>query len=62
MSVDAHLAELLRRHQALDKEIESEAAHAGADELKLTELKRKKLIIKDKIEKLKHAPPASALH
>ncbi|MBV9703518.1 MAG: DUF465 domain-containing protein [Methylobacteriaceae bacterium] len=56
MSVDAHLAELLRRHQALDKEIASESAHASVDELRLTELKRKKLMLKDKIERLKHEP------
>ncbi len=62
MSVDAHLAELMRRHQALAKEIESEMTHFSVDETKLTELKRKKLVLKDKIERLKQAPPGSTLH
>jgi hypothetical protein len=62
MSMDAHVAELLRRHQALDKEIESEMAHPAVDETRLMELKRKKLILKDKIERLKHAPPVETVH
>ncbi len=62
MSVDSHLAELLRRHQALDKQIESEMAHSSVDEIRLTELKRKKLYLKDKIEKLKHFPATGMAH
>jgi hypothetical protein len=62
MSMDAHVAELLRRHQALDKEIESEMGHSSVDETKLTELKRKKLILKDKIERLKQVASADMVH
>lgn len=61
MSLDAHLAELVRRHHALEREIEDQAAH-GSDDLKLSELKRKKLVIKDKIEKLKQDSHADAVH
>lgn len=61
MSVDAHLAELVRRHHALEKEIEDQTAH-GNDDLKLSELKRKKLVIKDKIEKLKHDSETETVH
>ena len=60
MSLEAHLAELERRHQALKTAIESEKAHPAVDELKLAELKRKKLSIKDEIEKLKHETIAFA--
>ncbi len=54
MSLEAHLAELERRHQALKIAIEAEKAHPAADDMKLAELKRKKLSIKDEIEKLRH--------
>jgi hypothetical protein len=54
MSLEAHLAELERRHQALKTAIETEKAHPAVDDMKLAELKRKKLSIKDEIEKLKH--------
>jgi len=53
MSMQAHLAELERRHQALQREIEKEEALPGSDVLKLHELKRRKLLLKDEISKLK---------
>jgi hypothetical protein len=59
MSLEAHLAELERRHHAIKLAIEAEKAHPAADDMKLVELKRKKLSIKDEIEKLRHeAAPA----
>jgi hypothetical protein len=53
MSMHSHLAELERRHKALDKEIESEKLNLAADDLHIVELKRKKLLLKDQIEKLR---------
>jgi hypothetical protein len=53
MTVESHLVELERRHQALEKEIEDATNHPGADQLELTELKRRKLVLKDEIERLK---------
>ena len=53
MSVQSHLAELERRHQALDKEIETELLHPSTDELRVKELKRRKLHLKDEIERLR---------
>lgn len=61
MSDQAGLAELERQHQALEREIEEELAHPGADRLKVSELKRRKLQLKDEIEKLKHQAE-SAIH
>lgn len=52
MSLNSHLAELQRRHQVLQKEIEKEAQLPATSELKLAELKRKKLLLKDEIVKL----------
>jgi hypothetical protein len=62
MSLEAHLAELERRHNAIKQAIEVEKAHPGADDMKLIELKRKKLSIKDEIEKLKHETVSLTTH
>jgi hypothetical protein len=53
MALQNHLAELERRHDALDREISKELIHPATDELKLLELKRKKLLLKDEIAKLR---------
>ncbi len=53
MAMEMHLNELERRHQALEKELEEAMAHPGVDTLTLTELKRKKLSLKDEITRLK---------
>jgi hypothetical protein len=53
MSMQAHLAELEKRHQAISREIEEQVAHPSADDLHIAELKRRKLALKDAIEKLK---------
>ena len=58
MSVDSHLAELERRHEALKREIHEAQSHPGFDEFEVAQLKRRKLHIKDEIAKLqKHAHP-----
>jgi hypothetical protein len=53
MTADTHLAELERRHHALEIEIEDALNHPSTDSLALSELKRRKLLLKEKIEKLK---------
>jgi hypothetical protein len=52
MSIQAHLAELERRHQALEQEIDDALAHPARDDLKIVELKRRKLLVKDEIARL----------
>jgi hypothetical protein len=52
MSIASHLAELQRRHAALDGEIRRTVAQPASDSLKVAELKRKKLILKDEINRL----------
>ncbi|MBY6242315.1 YdcH family protein [Methylosinus sp. Sm6] len=54
MSLQGHLVELERRHEALKKEIEQELNHRRRDEIRIHELKRKKLQLKDAIAKLRH--------
>jgi predicted PolB exonuclease-like 3'-5' exonuclease len=46
MTIKAHLAELERQHKALEHEIADALAHSSTDELKIGELKRRKLILK----------------
>ena len=53
MAIESHLAELERRHQALEIEITEAQAHPPIDGLKIAELKRKKLHVKDEIARLK---------
>lgn len=53
MSMQAHLAELEKRHQAISREIEEQIAHPSTDDLQIAELKRRKLALKDEIEKLR---------
>jgi hypothetical protein len=52
MSMQAHLAELERRHQALEAEINEARAHPSTDDLEIVELKRRKLLVKDEIARL----------
>ena len=54
MSLQGHLSELTRRHQAIEKQLEAERARPASDRLKMAELKRKKLQLKDEIVKLQH--------
>ena len=55
MALQSHLSELERKHQALEREIQDEMSHPGADDLKLAALKRRKLQLKDEIERLRRS-------
>jgi hypothetical protein len=52
MSMQSHLTELEKKHQALDEQINDCLTHP-------VELKRKKLLVKDEIERLRHNEHAS---
>ena len=53
MSMQSHLAELEKRHQALEDEINDCLVHPATDDLTIVELKRRKLQVKDEIERLR---------
>lgn len=55
MELQKDLSELEQRHRALEREIQDELSHPGADDLKLAALKRRKLQLKDEMERLKHS-------
>jgi hypothetical protein len=54
MTIKAHLADLERQHKALGHEIAEALAHSSTDDLKIAELKRRKLFVKDEIERVRH--------
>jgi len=53
MAIESHLAELEKRHEALEQEINEALTHPSADDLQIVELKRRKLHVKDEIARLK---------
>jgi len=53
MSMQSHLAELEKKHQALEDEITDCLLHPATDDLRIVELKRRKLLVKDEIERLR---------
>ena len=53
MSIQTHIAELERRHQALDDELAEALQHPSTDDLRIAELKRRKLQVKDEIARLR---------
>jgi hypothetical protein len=54
MSIQTHLAELELRHQALETELAEAQQHPSIDDLAILEIKRRKLHLKDEIERLRH--------
>ena len=53
MTMQAHLAELERKHQALEDQLAEELTHPSSDGFKITQLKRRKLLVKDEIERIR---------
>ncbi|AVO44994.1 YdcH family protein [Phreatobacter cathodiphilus] len=58
MSLQSHLAELEKRHEALDRQLSQVVARPSSPDAEITELKRRKLQLKDEIERLR----ANSLH
>lgn len=57
MALQNHLTELERKHEALEREIHEAVAHPSTDDVKLAELKRRKLQLKDEMTRLKQPDP-----
>ncbi len=53
MALKAHMDTLSRRHQELETAIDAETKSPGFDDLRVVELKRQKLKIKDQLEELR---------
>jgi hypothetical protein len=53
MAIQAHLVELERKHRLLEDELHKALVHLSTDDLRIVELKRRKLQVKDQIERLR---------
>lgn len=52
MAIDARIRELGNRHQSLDQAIQQEMARPNSDSLRVHEMKRQKLRLKEEIQAL----------
>jgi len=55
MAIEAHLVELERKHRTLENELHEALLHLSIDDLQIIELKRRKLLLKDEIERIKQS-------
>ena len=62
MTNQARIAELEQQHYALEKKIAEALKHKSTDDLKIVELKRQKIRLKDEIERLRHGGGHDDLH
>ncbi len=52
MSLSSHIEELRRKHETLSERVECAHQTPGLDDLKITELKKQKLRLKEEIHRL----------
>jgi hypothetical protein len=53
MALDSRLRELDTRHREMDAAIQLELSHPAADPVRITEMKRQKLKLKEEIEEIR---------
>ena len=56
MAIEARIRELGMRHQTLDRAIQEEVNRPAADGVRVMELKRQKLRLKEELESLRSQP------
>ena len=59
MSMQSQLADLEAQHRSIEDEINDMMNHPGSDDLKIHELKRRKLQLKDEIARLRQTESTS---
>ncbi|TFL19888.1 YdcH family protein [Jannaschia formosa] len=52
MSLASHLTELRKKHESLSRQVEEQQRSPAVDSVALTEMKKRKLVIKQEIERL----------
>lgn len=62
MAIQAHLVELERKHRNLENELHDAMTHLSTDDLRIIELKRRKLFLKDEIERIRLAAAYTTYH
>ena len=53
MSLASHLEELKRKHGDIERKLDEAMLHPSVDDLEIANLKRRKLALKDEMEKLR---------
>ncbi len=53
MTIASHLESLVKKHGALESELSEAMAHPSTNDIALTDLKRRKLHLKEEIERLR---------
>jgi hypothetical protein len=53
MTIQAHIASLEKKHGALEEELQSILTSPSVDDREIAELKRRKLRLKDELQRLK---------
>ena len=53
MTIEAHLATLEKKHFALEEELHTAMTHPSSDDRTIADIKRRKLRIKDEIERIR---------
>ena len=54
MGLESHIQELSDKHHKLDEQIQEELHRPHPDDLMISELKKRKLRLKEEIERLRH--------
>lgn len=62
MSMASHLSALEQKHKSLEQQLEDELSRPSADDIRVRELKRQKLKLKDEINRLRSAPAGETIH
>lgn len=62
MSLQSHLAELEKKHQALERALHEAKTSPSASPDELADIKRKKLQLKDEISRLRQDGSGRSLH
>ncbi len=60
MAIQAHLVELERKHEVLENELHEALQHYSTDDLYILQLKRRKLLLKDQIQRIKSTAKSTA--
>jgi hypothetical protein len=53
MTVEAHLASLEKKHGSLEEKLHAEMSRPAAEDVVVADIKRRKLRLKDEIEKIR---------
>ena len=57
MTIESHLEQLVRKHGALETEIAEAMTHPSIDDVVATDLKRRKLHIKEESDRIRTGAP-----